>query len=41
MFEIPDSAVAHEDGKTVLSNLPMWDSPVMVAERAAVPLRKQ
>ena len=41
VFEIPDSAVAHEGGKTVLSNLPMWDSPVMVAERAAVPLRKQ
>ena len=41
VFEIPDSAVAHADGKTVLSNLPMWDSPVMVAERAAVPLRKQ
>ena len=39
-FEIPAGKLSYEDGKTVISDLPMWDSPVLVAERAAVPLRK-
>jgi hypothetical protein len=38
-FEIPAEKLSYEDGKTVISDLPMWDSPVMVAERPAVPLR--
>jgi hypothetical protein len=38
-FEIPAEKLSYEDGKTVISDLPMWDSPVLVAERLAVPLR--
>ncbi|MBO7684620.1 MAG: glycoside hydrolase [Kiritimatiellae bacterium] len=40
VFEVPESSISREGGKTVLSSLPMWDSPVMVAEPEAVPLRK-
>ena len=39
VFEIPASSVAYKDGHTVLSGLPVWDSPVMVADPEAVPLR--
>ena len=38
VFEIPAENVKHEKDLTVLSNVPMWDSPVMIADRLAVPL---
>ena len=37
VFEIPVENVKHEKDFTVLSNVPMWDSPVMIADRLAVP----
>ena len=39
VFEIPAGKMKHEKGVTVLSDVPMWDSPVMVTDRACVPLR--
>ena len=38
--EIAAENVKAEDGKTVLLNVPMWDSPVLVASRSAVPFQK-
>lgn len=41
VFALPAGAVTRDGDATVLAGVPMWDSPVMVAERATVPLRKQ
>ena len=40
VFDIPAESVEREkDGAMVLKNLPMWDSPVMIADIVSVPLR--
>ena len=39
IFEIDAANVRHEGGTTVLTDLPMWDSPMMIAARASVPRR--
>ena len=36
VFEIPAADIVRKDGVTVFRNLPMWDSPVLLAERAQV-----
>ena len=41
VYEVPSDRIAYEGGKTVIADLPMWDSPVMVAEDKAVPLRAE
>ena len=41
VFEIPAGRVKHEESLTTISDVPMWDSPVMIADRLAVPMRKQ
>ena len=41
VYEIPPDRIAYEGGKTVIADLPMWDSPVMIAEDKAVPLRAE
>ena len=39
IFEFDPANVRHEDGKTVLDDVPMWDSPVMIADYVCVPRR--
>ena len=39
--EIPLESVRAEGGETVLFDVPMWDSPVLVADRAAVSVRDE
>ena len=39
VFELDKSAWKTEGGNTTLTQLPMWDSPMMLAERAQVDLR--
>lgn len=39
IFEIDKANVKHESGVTVLNDIPMWDSPVMIADYASVPQR--
>ena len=34
VFEIPEGTFTCEEKRTVFRNLPMWDSPVMIADRA-------
>ena len=41
VFEIPDENVLHDGEKTALVNLPMWDSPILIAERRSIPLRRK
>ena len=41
VFEIPAESVKFENDATVLSNIPMWDSPVMITDRLSVPLRSE
>ena len=41
VFDIPADRVKHENDFTVISDVPMWDSPVMIADRQAVPMRKE
>ena len=41
VFEIPAESVKYENDATVLSNIPMWDSPVMITDRLSVPLRSE
>ena len=41
VFDIPADCVKHENDVTVLSDVPMWDSPVMIADRLVVPMRKE
>ena len=38
VFEIPAENVAYEQNGTVLKDVPMWDSPVMITDRLSVPL---
>jgi len=40
VFELDRSAWKSDDGNTALTQLPIWDSPIMLAERAQVKLRK-
>jgi hypothetical protein len=40
VFEIPAENVAVANNQTVIRRVPMWDSPVMIADRLAVPMRK-
>jgi len=40
VYELDKSAWKTEGGKTTLKQLPMWDSPMMLAERDQVELRK-
>ena len=37
IFELPADRVAARDGGMTLKGVPMWDSPVLIAARAAVP----
>ena len=39
IFEFDASNVRHEKGTTVLTDVPMWDSPVMIADYECVPRR--
>lgn len=39
VFELAPGSWTSEGGNTRLTQLPLWDSPVMLAERAQVPLR--
>ena len=40
VFELGRSAWKSDGGNTTLTQLPMWDSPMMLAERAQVDLQK-
>ena len=40
VFEIPEAQVCATDGGVVLKSVPMWDSPVLIASRGAVPLKQ-
>jgi hypothetical protein len=40
VFELGRSAWKNDGGNTTLTQLPMWDSPMMLAERAQVDLQK-
>ena len=37
VFDVPERSVRREDGSTVLSSVPMWDCPVLIAERGSFP----
>ena len=37
-FEIPGGQVVEREGRVTLRDVPMWDSPVLIASRAAVPM---
>ena len=39
IFELDAANVCHEKGATVLTDVPMWDSPVMIADYECVPRR--
>ena len=39
VFEIPEWNVSRQKDKTTIKHLPMWDSPILIAERISVPLR--
>jgi hypothetical protein len=39
IFEFPSANVKTEKGRTVLTDVPMWDSPVMIADYVCVPRR--
>ncbi len=41
VFELAPSSWKSEGGDTRLTRLPVWDSPMMLAERAQVPLRQE
>ena len=41
VFEIPAEKVTHRNGKTALTDIPIWDSPVAITERKTVPLNKE
>ena len=41
VFEIPAENVAYGQDFTELKDIPMWDSPVMIADRLSVPMRKE
>ena len=37
IFAIPPETVSYTNGTTTLHNLPLWDSPIIVASRTAIP----
>jgi hypothetical protein len=37
-FEIPEDRIERRNGGITLLDVPLWDSPVLIARRAAVPL---
>lgn len=39
VFEIPDGAIDKRPDGMTLKDVPMWDSPVIIAPRVAIPLR--
>lgn len=41
VFELAAGSWTSEGGNTRLAQVPLWDSPVMLAERAQVPLRQE
>ncbi len=41
IFEFDGANVRHENGMTVLTGVPMWDSPVMIADYECVPRRER
>jgi hypothetical protein len=41
VFELGSGSWSSADGDTKLTQVPVWDSPVMLAERAQVPLRSE
>ena len=41
VFEIPAQNVKHEKALTILRDVPMWDSPVMIADVTAIPMREK
>jgi len=41
VFDLAPGSWSSEDGSTRLAQVPLWDSPVMLAERAQVPLRQE
>jgi hypothetical protein len=40
VFELAKGAWMSAEGNTVLTQLPVWDSPMMLVERTQVELRK-
>ncbi|MBQ9431481.1 MAG: glycoside hydrolase [Kiritimatiellae bacterium] len=40
VFEIPAETVTHADNTTIIRDVPMWDSPVMVTDLQSVPMRE-
>ncbi|MGI5869418.1 MAG: hypothetical protein ACOX9C_08250 [Kiritimatiellia bacterium] len=38
VFEVPEGKIERRDGGMTLVDIPMWDSPVLIANRTAVPL---
>jgi hypothetical protein len=41
VYEIDQALCKSEGGNTRLTQLPVWDSPMLLAERAQVPLHKR
>ena len=41
VFEVPASMFDLEEKRTVFRDLPMWDSPILIADRSAVELRAE
>ena len=41
VFEIPADSVKYDKDATIMSDIPMWDSPVMITDRLSVPMRKE
>jgi hypothetical protein len=41
IFELDAANVRRENGKTVLTEVPMWDSPVMIADYECVPAKSE
>jgi hypothetical protein len=41
VYELDKSAWKSEGGNTALTQLPVWDSPMMLAERGQVEMQKE
>ena len=41
IFEMPSDRIEWRDGKMTLRDVPMWDSPVLIAPRTAVPFVRE
>ena len=39
VFEIPAASVKPRDGGIDIKSVPMWDSPILIAPRAVIPMR--